>query len=171
MQRLWRIGSGDQSIFDNFISVQVEFLPLRCRGESVSPAGATDHQSAQRGEKAVPQHPTGNPVEQSGGWTGTRTHGRIVVTLHKPTRVMGLGQKGTDTGWAALHPTQRHPRETRRSVGSFTPRQTERRNGVTLYRSHRRAVPVGEQVSTAYCTAEGWLKKPTPLGKPEDMLT
>ena len=80
-------------IFDNLLSVQVSFLPLRCRGESLSPAVATDHQSAKRGEKAVPQHPTGNPVEQSGVWTGTRTHVRIVVTLHQPTRIMGLGQK------------------------------------------------------------------------------
>ena len=36
-------------IFDNFISVQVQFLPLRCRGDSISPAVATDHQSAKRG--------------------------------------------------------------------------------------------------------------------------
>jgi hypothetical protein len=29
----------------------------------------------------------------------------------------------------------------------------------------------GEAVSTAYATVVGWLKKPTPLGKPGEMLT
>jgi hypothetical protein len=60
-------GSGAESsvIFDNLISVQVEFLPLRCRGERVSPAVATDHQSAKRGSKAVTWNPTRNPVERS----------------------------------------------------------------------------------------------------------
>ena len=48
-QRLWGIGSIDRTIFDNSISVQVQFLPLRCRGDSISPAVATDHQSAKRG--------------------------------------------------------------------------------------------------------------------------
>ena len=118
-------------ISDNFISVQVQFLPLRCRGDSVSPWVATDHQSQKRGEKAVTQNPSENPVEQSGVWTGRRIHVRIVVTLNKPTRIIGLGQNGKAMGWAVLQPTQMHPRETRRRVGSFTPRQAERRNGVT----------------------------------------
>ena len=52
-------------IFDNFISVQVQCLPLRCRGDSISPAVATDQQSAKRGSKAVTRNPTGNPVERS----------------------------------------------------------------------------------------------------------
>ena len=106
----WRRGSVDQSIFDNFLSVQVQFLPLRWRGESISPTVATDHQSVKRGEKAVTWHPTRNPVEQSGVWTGTRIHVCIVVTLHKPTRSIGLGQNGTDRGWATLQSTQRHSR-------------------------------------------------------------
>ena len=41
--------SGNCWFFDNFTSVQVSFLPLRCRGKSVPPAVATDHQSAKRG--------------------------------------------------------------------------------------------------------------------------
>jgi len=49
----------------------------------------------------------------------------------------GLGPKGTDKGWAALHPTQRHSRETRRRVESFIERQTEMRNGVTPCRAQR----------------------------------
>src|SRR5712692_8324482 len=89
-----KIGDRESRSFDNFISVQVQFLPLRCRGDSVSPAVATDHQSAKRGEKAVTQHPSGNPVEQNCVWTGTRIHVRIVVTLNKPTRIMGLDHKG-----------------------------------------------------------------------------
>jgi hypothetical protein len=36
-------------IFDNFNSVQVEFLPPRCRADSISPEVATDHQSSKRG--------------------------------------------------------------------------------------------------------------------------
>jgi hypothetical protein len=80
-------------IFDNFISVQVQFLPLRCRGDGISPAVATDHQSAERGSKAVTRHLTGNPVERSCTRTGTRIHGCIVVTWDKPTRMMGLGQR------------------------------------------------------------------------------
>jgi hypothetical protein len=81
-------------IFDNFLSVQVSFLPLTCRGESLSPAGATDHQSAKRGYKAVTQHPTEHPVEHNCVWTGTRIHVCIVVTLNKPTRSIGLDHKG-----------------------------------------------------------------------------
>jgi hypothetical protein len=46
-------------IFDNLIFVQVKLLLLRCRGHSVSPAVATDHQSAKRGEKAVTRNRTG----------------------------------------------------------------------------------------------------------------
>jgi hypothetical protein len=61
----WGIGSEDQLIFDNFIAVQVKFLPLRCRGDRRSPAVATDHQPAERGSKAVTRNPTGNPVELS----------------------------------------------------------------------------------------------------------
>src|ERR1700693_5165276 len=83
----------------------------------------------------------------------------------------GLGPKGKDKGWAPLQVTQRHSRETRRRVESFTQCQTERRNGVTLCSAHRRAVSAGEQVSTGYCRVEGLLKKPTPLGKPEETLT
>ena len=152
-------------LFDNFIFVQVQFLPLKCRGESLSPAVATDHQSAKRGEKAVTWNPTRNPVEQSCIWTGTRIHVCIVVTLHKPTRIIGLGQKGTDKGWAVLQPTQRHPRETRRRVGSYVQWHTEMRNGVTPCRAQH------EQVSTGYGTVVGFPKKPTPRGKPADMLT
>ena len=61
-------------IFDNFISVQVPFLPLRCGGECISPAVATEHQSAKRGSQVVTRNPTGNPIEHSGRGTGTRTH-------------------------------------------------------------------------------------------------
>ena len=42
----------------------------------------------------------------------------------------GLGQHGTEKGWAGLQPTQIPPRDTRRSVGSSTQRHTVRRNGV-----------------------------------------
>ena len=52
-------------IFDNFISVQVQFLPLRCRGDGISPAVAIDHPSAERGSQAVTRNPPGNPVERS----------------------------------------------------------------------------------------------------------
>ena len=124
-------------ISENFISVQVQCLPLRCRDESVSPWGATDHQSHKRGEKAVTWNPIRNPVEQSCLWTGRRTHVCIVVTLHKPTRIIGVGQNGTEKGWAVLQPTQRHPRATRRRVGSFMQRHTERRNGVTPCRAQQ----------------------------------
>jgi hypothetical protein len=48
-QRRWGIGSEDHLIFDNFLFVQVQFLPLRCRDESISPTVATDHQSVKRG--------------------------------------------------------------------------------------------------------------------------
>jgi hypothetical protein len=80
----------------------------------------------------VTRNPTGNPIELSGIWTGRRIHVRIVVTLNKPTRIIGLDQKGKDKGWAALQPTQIHPPETRRRVESFMQRQTGMRNGVTL---------------------------------------
>jgi hypothetical protein len=49
--------------------------------------------------------------------------------------MIGLGQKGTEKGWAALQSPQRHPQETRRSVGSYLQQQTEIRNGVTLCRA------------------------------------
>ena len=52
-------------IFDNFISVQVSFLPPRCRADSVASGVATDPQSPKRGSKAVTRNPTGNPAEQS----------------------------------------------------------------------------------------------------------
>jgi hypothetical protein len=118
-------------IFDNFISVQGPFLPLRCRGDRLSPAVATDHQSAERGEQAVTRNPTGHAVERSWTRTGTRIHGCIVVTWAKPTRMMGLGQKGQAKGRASLQSPRRHPRDTRRSVGSSLQRYTEMRNGVT----------------------------------------
>jgi hypothetical protein len=35
--------------FDNFDSVQVEFLPPRCRADSIPPEVATDHQSSKLG--------------------------------------------------------------------------------------------------------------------------
>ncbi len=85
--------------------------------------------------------------------------------------VYRLGPQGKEKGWAPLHVTQIHSQETRRRVESFTQCHTERRNGVTLCSSHRQAVSAREQVSTGYCRVEGLLKKPTPLGKPEDMLT
>jgi hypothetical protein len=120
-QRQWRRGRGEQGIFDHFLSVQVSFLPLTCRGESLSPAVATDHQSAQRGEKAVTQHPTEHPVEHTGVWTGTRIHGCIVVTLHTPTRMMGLDHKG------------------RRRAGRLSPcpRDTPKQPGAAWSPSHR----------------------------------
>jgi len=83
----------------------------------------------------------------------------------------GLGPKGKAKGWAPLHVTQIHSQETRRRMESFTQYHTERRNGVTLCSSPWRALDTKEQVSTGYCIAEGLLKKPTPRGKPEDMLT
>jgi hypothetical protein len=95
---MWARGSVEHALYDNFIFVQVQCLPLRCRGECISPVVATDHQSAKRGSKAVPQNPTENPVEQSCAGTGRRIHGRIVVTWDKPTRIMGYGQNGKDQG-------------------------------------------------------------------------
>ena len=80
-------------ISDNFIAVRVQFPPLWCRGECISSGVATDHQSPKRGGKVVTRNPTGNPIELSGIWTGRRIHVRIVVTLNKPTRIIGLGQK------------------------------------------------------------------------------
>jgi hypothetical protein len=58
-------GNDVVQVFDNLNDVQVEFLPLRCRGESAFPTVATDHQSVKREGKAVTQTPTANPAEQS----------------------------------------------------------------------------------------------------------
>ena len=93
------------------------------------------------------------------------------MTLNKPTRLIGLDQKGKAKGWAPRHVTQRHSRETRRSVESCPQYDTERRHGVTLCRAPCCAMDLKEQVSTGACGVEGVLKKPTPLGKPEAMLT
>ncbi len=98
---------------------------------------STDHQSQKRGEKVVTRHPTGNPIEPSCIRTGIRIHVCLVVSWPKPTRIIGLGQQGTEKGWAVLQPTQRHPRETRRRVGSYVQRPTEMRNGVTPCRAQR----------------------------------
>ena len=121
------------------IAVQGQCLPLRWRGEGLSPWGATDHQSPKRGEKVVTQSPTENPVEQSGVGRGRRIHVCIVVRLHTPTRSMGLGHKGTEKGWAVLaaapetpprHPAKRgvlhtaaHGDEERRNPVSFSARR------------------------------------------------
>ena len=139
LPRVWGRGSLDHSIFDNFLFVQVQFLPLRCREASVSPAVATDHHSAKRGDKAVPWNPTRTPAEQGCLWAGPRIHVGIVVTLHQPTRMMGVGHKAW-RGAGRLSPRPRSPpAETRRSVGSYGQRQTERRNGVTPCRAQRGA--------------------------------
>ena len=58
-------GAENPRLCANSICVQVPFLPLWCRDERVSPAVATDPQSAKRGSQAVTRHPTGTPVEPS----------------------------------------------------------------------------------------------------------
>jgi hypothetical protein len=52
-------------IFDNCISVQVKFLPCKCRSDGISLEVATDHQSSKQGSKVVTRNPTGNPIEHS----------------------------------------------------------------------------------------------------------
>ena len=61
-------------IFDTFNSVQVEFLPPRCRADSLSPEVATDHHSSKRGYMGVTRKPTGNPPSQSDLGIGIRIH-------------------------------------------------------------------------------------------------
>ena len=61
--------------------------------------------------------------------------------------MIGDGQQGTDAGGAGLQPTQRHSRDTRRSVGSYVQRQTEGRNGVTPGRSPTGSTQLGAGVN------------------------
>jgi hypothetical protein len=52
-------------IFDNWIAVQVPFLPCKCRSDGISLEVATDPQSSKQGYKVVTRNPTGNPIEPS----------------------------------------------------------------------------------------------------------
>jgi hypothetical protein len=46
-------------IFDNLISVQVQFLPPKCKVDRIASGVVTDPQAPQRGEKAVTRNPSG----------------------------------------------------------------------------------------------------------------
>ena len=117
-----------------------------CRGNAcpaggevkASPLGERLTIHPQSGEKRRSRRVRpGNPVAQSGVGRGRRLHVCSVVRLHTPTRSIGWGHKGTEKGGAVLQPPQSPPQETRRSVGSCTPRHTAMRNGGTLWRSQQ----------------------------------
>ena len=79
---------------------------------------------------------------------------------------MGHGHIGVENIDAALDFTPL----TRRIETNLRERKTPDRNGVTL-RSLSLVVDPGSRQPTARERREGLPKKPTPLGKPEDMLT
>ena len=80
--------------------------------------------------------------------------------------MIGYGHTGQDRGGAGLQPTQRHPRDTRRRVGSYVQRHTAMGNSVAPS-----SAPPREPVSTGYGTVGGFPKQPRPRGKPAAMLT
>src|SRR6516162_3253453 len=72
-----------------------------CKGDSIGPGVATDHQSPKRAETVVPPNPAGNPTQHGWPRAGTRTHAGTAERADKPTWVHGLGPKrawGNDRG-------------------------------------------------------------------------
>ena len=156
-------------MLSNCRAMPVQFRLTSAMSNSVTPGVATDHQSPKRGEMQVRQNPLRPSLlaqSSMGKQLNPRNcrklasghHGKQGATAKKAQdREPGSGHET----WVASH---------RNPVDSGTLQMTT--NGsMEQGNPPRLSPPQGEQVSTGCLGGRRFFKKPTPQGKPEDMLT